>query len=516
MSEARLVLPEPIGKQPAILNSPKTRKVLRFGRRGTKTRTDFLAAVCGHGPGWQDNQPTLPGILQGGDVVWVSSDYPNLITVAWNELIVPRFGHLPWATLNKNEHTLTVHGLGTLYLRPETAIGGIRGMGSKLSGVIGDEAAHWNVGAALKEVILPALLDNRGWLILSSTTNLGWDGNAERQLPSYFNRICEEIRAGERGPEWEEWTGTAYDNPSLDPAGIDDLVSEYDQESVEFKQEVLAELLRGGAGLALPYATAALLVKPFAIPSHWARFGAFDWGYNHPYSFGAFAKSPDGIVYLTHRVSNRHRDPDQIAADVRQAIDVKELAYIVGGSDCWNEDHSKGMKVKSVAEQLLPFGWNLVPVKQDGKNPRMQRLANLRTLCGRPAQGTQPAVPPTFRIFDTPEGRTVLRALGGTLLDPNAPETPLKVDADHKGQGGDDDYDMVSYGVSARIQAPGEPATDTEKLPDRAVPLADRIEGGKLVPVPKPPQTIEELLDKVTANKYRTRVPSQTRSPKWR
>ncbi len=479
-----LVLPEPIGLQPEILADPSTRKVLRIGRRGSKTRTDFLAAITGHGPGWQDGHPAMPGILQGGDVVWVSSDYPNLLTVVWNELIVPRFDGQSFATLNKNEHTLAIRGAGTLFLRPDTALAGIRGMGSRLSGVILDEAAHWDLGGALKEVVLPALIDNRGWLICSSTTNLGWDGNAERELPSYFNRLCEQIRAGERGPEWKEWTGTAYDNPSLDRAAIDELVAEYDHDSVEFKQEVLAELLRGGAGLALPYATEALLVNPFPIPEHWARYGAFDWGYNHPFSFGAFARSPDGVTYLTHAVSGRHLDPAGIAAEVATSFDVAQLGHIVGGSDCWNQQEAHGVHVPSIASQLQAKGWKMVPVKQDGKRPRQQRLDAVRRACGRPAQQGQAAVLPTFRIFDTVPGRRVLKALSGMLLDPNDPETPLKVDADHKGVGGDDDYDMVSYGLSSTplahqpvkvvFQQDRSPGVDWKKQKPRERPNADR------------------------------------------
>jgi len=442
-----LVLPEPIGLQPAILASPSTRKVLRIGRRGSKTRTDFLAAIAGHGPGWADGTPTLPGIVQGVDVVWVSSDYPNLLTVVWNELIVPRFGRLPSASLNKNEHTLTLNGLGTLYLRPETAIDGIRGMGSKLGGVILDEAAHWDLGGALKRVVLPALLDNRGWLIASSTTNLGWDGNQERAVPSYFNRLCEEIRAGLRGPEWQEWTGTAYDNPSLDPVGIDELVAEYDPDSVEFKQEVLAELLTGGAGLALPHATADLLIDPIPVPAGWTKYAGFDWGYNHPFAFVAFCKSPDGISYLTHCVTGRHQVPAEIADTVARSLDVREFSHIVAGTDCWNVEKAKGVSVPTIAEQLGARGWKLIPVAQDGSRPRQQRLDHLRRVMGW-GDGAA-AVRPTFRIFDHEQGRSVLRALAGTLLDPHDPEVPMKVDADQRGRGGDDVYDAVSYGLSS-------------------------------------------------------------------
>lgn len=64
---AELLLPEPVGKQIEWLDSPARRKVLRVGRRGSKTRFAFLAALTGHGPGWGDGDPALPGVLQGGD-----------------------------------------------------------------------------------------------------------------------------------------------------------------------------------------------------------------------------------------------------------------------------------------------------------------------------------------------------------------------------------------------------------------------------------------------------------------
>ena len=40
----RLYLPEPLGLQPKWLSSPASRKLLRVGRRGTKTRFAFNSA----------------------------------------------------------------------------------------------------------------------------------------------------------------------------------------------------------------------------------------------------------------------------------------------------------------------------------------------------------------------------------------------------------------------------------------------------------------------------------------
>src|SRR5437773_1530513 len=143
-----LTLPEPIGSQPEWLNSSASRKVLRVGRRGSKTRFAMLAAIAGHGPGAPDD-PLFPGILHGGDVLWVAVDYPQLTTVLWKEELVPRFGNVSWATLNSNEHTLSVHGMGTLFLRSSEALRGVRGMGKNLKGVIIDEAAHFHLEGAL-------------------------------------------------------------------------------------------------------------------------------------------------------------------------------------------------------------------------------------------------------------------------------------------------------------------------------------------------------------------------------
>lgn len=240
-------LPALLKHQEPIRESSASRKVLRCGRRFGKSRFAMVAALDGHGPQLPDGTRKFPGILQGGDVVWVAQDYPNLTTVMWREEFVPRFKHLPFVTMNANEHTIAFQGLGTLFLRPETAIGGIRGIGKNLRGVILDEAAWYDLDSALKDVILPALLDNDGWMILMSTTNNGEDGNAEKRIPSYFNLLCEEIQHGKRSVEWAEFVGTAYDNPRLNSKAIDDLVAEYKDAEVSLKQEVYAELVEPGA-----------------------------------------------------------------------------------------------------------------------------------------------------------------------------------------------------------------------------------------------------------------------------
>lgn len=425
-----------------------------MGRRGTKSRFALIAGVAGHGPG-RDGARQFPGIMEGGDVVWVAQDYPNLTTVMWREEFVPRFGHLPWVTLNAQDHFVSVRGRGTLYLRSAEAISGIRGIGKKLRGVIVDEAAHLDLERGLLDVILPACLDNDAWLILMSTTNAGADGNVAHRVPSYFNLICEEIRAGERSEEWEEFTGTAYDNPSLTASGIDELVAEYPEGSPALRQEVFAELLRAGIGLALPQIDEEHhLIPRQPIPMHWTRFGAFDWGYNHPYCFGDFACDEDGNVLLVDTLWGREEFPDQIAQKIAKTFRMKQFRYIVAGHDCWNEVKARGENTPTIFETMHQNGVTMMKANIS----RVTGLSNLAVYTQWQATDTHKERTPRFRMLDTEGNRRVLKQLQMMQRDPKDPEDALKVDADAAGKGGDDGYDMVRYGLASRpLRAIPEP-----------------------------------------------------------
>lgn len=460
-----LLLPEPIGKQPEWLDSPASRKVLRVGRRGTKSRFAMIAAVAGHGEG-KDGARQFPGIMEGGDVVWIAQDYPNLTTVMWKEEFEPRFKHLPWAKLRAHpDYSITIDGGGTLFLRSAEAISGIRGIGKNLRGVVIDEAAHLDLERSLKDVILPALLDNGGWLILMSTTNAGLDGNTEKRVPSYFNLICEEIRAGERSDEWQEFTGTAYDNPSLNQAGINELVSEYADGSASLRQEVFAELLTGGVGQALPQIDREHhLIPAQRVPAHWTRFGAFDWGFNHPYVFGDFRCDDDGNIVLVDSLFGRGELPDAIAEKIVKVFGERSFAYIVAGHDCWNEVKARGERTPTIREQMAAKG----VVMRKANISRVTGLTNLRLYTQWQASETMPERTPRFRIMDTTNNRLVLANLQAMQLDPKSLEDALKVDADHNGKGGDDAFDMVRYGLASRPFVPKVTLQVPVKDDDRA------------------------------------------------
>jgi hypothetical protein len=57
---------------------------------------------------------------------------------------------------------------------------------------------------------------------------------------------------------------------------------------------------------------------------------------------------------------------------------------------------------------------------------------------------------PRFRIFDTPANKQVYDCLESRVSDPDNIEDILKTDANDAGEGGDDFYDMVRYGLASR------------------------------------------------------------------
>lgn len=450
-----LDMPEPIGLQPLWLDSDRKRKVLRVGRRGTKTRFAFFASIMGHGPEDEHDVPKFKGILQGMDVVWLAQTYTNLSTVLWKEEIVPRMSHLPWVTLNISKHDVSVLGKGTLMLRSadREAIDSIRGIGKTLGGVIIDEAAHLDLRGALQDVIIPALLDNDGWLILMSTTNAGADGGYDdagaAQIPSYFNLICEEIRAGKRSADWVEFEGTAFDNPEIDDTAIRELIAEYPDGSPKLDQEVYAKLLKAGVGLALPHLSKARhVVDRFTPEPHWHQFGAFDWGYAHPWVFGWYCVDGDGRVYAIDTLRGRGDEPDAIGKKILAAgVPVKRIDFVVhAGHDIWSDKgRAIGFKGPTIAEKLGEFDITLVRATID----RVNGLGNLRsyTFVDPEWPVTQQ---PQFVWMDTPGNLLALAGCQRMQIDPKHMEDALGMDADASGKGGDDDYDCLRYGLLSR------------------------------------------------------------------
>lgn len=287
--------------------SPKRYKVARWGRRRGKTVWAVKCAVVGHGP-VTDDQPLFPGIMQGGDVVWICRDIPQG-KIVWREEFVPRFKDTDGVTLNETNHDVFIEDHGALLLRSAENISSVKGSGQRLRGVVIEEGAWLDLQDVLESVVLPALLDNNGWLIIISTTNGGQDGNKEKLAPSYFNRLCQAIMDGTKGDHWGHWHGTARDNPKIGPAKIQELIAEYPLGSVKCKEEVEAELIVGGEGVAFPEWRSDLHISVREAPDSFRWFGGLDWGYGSKSACVLCAGGGDQQILVRKELSWSHTEP---------------------------------------------------------------------------------------------------------------------------------------------------------------------------------------------------------------
>jgi hypothetical protein len=210
------------------------------------------------------------------------------------------------------------------------------------------------------------------------------------------------------------------------------------------------------------------------VPSHWTIFAAFDWGYEHPFSYGIFACDDQGFVYLLDAVSGRHLQPPDIALrilDRLQAlgIGVVRIRYTAAGHDCWADFKSRGERTPTIAEEFSRLG---LPLRRANIS-RIAGVQNMRRYLRWKERdsllGAEHEIQPKFRICDTFTNRRVFECLETRISDPDDPEDILKTDADHRGEGGDDAYDMVRYGLASRPLIPSLQAPQAKTKPQDRV-----------------------------------------------
>lgn len=197
-------------------------------------------------------------------------------------------------------------------------------------------------------------------------------------------------------------------------------------------------------------------IKPFEIPRHWNRFGAYDFGYNHPAAFGWFANDEDGNTYLYREFVQAGLRVDQFAKSINQYTDTSLLYPIVAGHDCWT---TKGVlkdnaQPPTVAEEFNSHGIQLKKATID----RIQGAAHLRSYLALRGEKKKPRL----YIFNTCP--ISFDCLSRMIHDPDRVEDVLKVDATEGDPlSGDDAYDMIRYGLMSR------PAITDPIVPKHAV-----------------------------------------------
>lgn len=196
------------------------------------------------------------------------------------------------------------------------------------------------------------------------------------------------------------------------------------------------------------------IVPAFEVPSTWTQFGAFDWGYQHPWVFGHYCVDEDGVVFKIDTIRGRWMSDRLIAERIKYHVDVRKLKWIVAGHDCWATHKARrDDATKSTADRFLEEGIVLSQAnvaRHAGLKNFREQVAWKGLLPPEEPGGEPQDADPNFFWMDTKNNRTGFENCELMVVDEDDMEDAMKVDADPiTGEGGDDDYDETRYGLAS-------------------------------------------------------------------
>ncbi len=280
-------------------------------------------------------------------------------------------------------------------------------------------------------------------MYLSNPGNIGHQWFKRIFISRNYNRSQEEYPENYTFLQAKVWDN--YHLMRNDPAYVRRLLGQPEP----FRSWYLLGDWEAGAGMALSELNRdEHLIEPFDIPQHWVMFGAFDWGFGHPWSFGWYAVNEDGRVFKVDTVRGRGMHESEIAERIWSRVPVDRLRYIVAGHDLWHsQEHARGKGAPTRAEI---FALHRILCRYADVD-RKQGLNNMRLyLQWRHGGFNGGPKTPDFVMFDTPGNRHCFDNLESMVTDPDDMEDVLKVDADQMGVGGDDPYDETRYALNSR------------------------------------------------------------------
>ncbi len=254
----KVQLPQPHGKQAAVLQSTAKRKVVLAGRRGGKTVMSAIMAV--------------QYFLRGKRVLYAAPTQDQT-DAFWNG-VTHYLGELTRAgVVSKNEtkRILEFSVAGRGRIRAETCWDPDSLRGDYADLLILDEFSVADP-RVWTEVGAPMLLDTNGDCLFIFTP--------KRKNHAY--KLYLRARADQRG-RWAAWHFTSYDNPFLDQEALAEIVEDMTEE--EYAQEIMAEFLED-AGQVFRNIDACMhapVGKPDEHEGHVLVAGV-DWGKKQDYT----------------------------------------------------------------------------------------------------------------------------------------------------------------------------------------------------------------------------------------
>lgn len=191
------------------------------------------------------------------------------------------------------------------------------------------------------------------------------------------------------------------------------------------------------------------VVAAFLIPAAWTCWLAMDYGLVHPTVFVLLAQDGDGTVYVVdEHVQSRwlpERHTEAVVAMLgRYGLPDSLLWGVPAGADVFAKSRER-----TIADEYEGQGIRLIPANTD----RINGAAEIARRLGDVDSG----IAPQLFIFD--RCVRLLECLPALQHNPNRPEDVEKWDMDEDGNGGDDTYDALRYGLMTMGAVGASPST---------------------------------------------------------
>lgn len=178
------------------------------------------------------------------------------------------------------------------------------------------------------------------------------------------------------------------------------------------------------------------------IPNDWRVWASMDYGYNHWNMIYLHTQDNDGVKYTFMEFAHRKHHPDEIGPDLLKYLEGRgwkpdRLHKFLAGSDVFNKT---GASRKTVAEKWRDLGFRLTQA-DTSPGSRVAGAHYMAKLLGN----SDRVIAPTW--FITANCVRLIECLPMLERDTHNAEDVLKVDANDFGEGGDDPYDAVRYGL---------------------------------------------------------------------